>query len=165
MFLKSVTILIILTEINTIPGGLRKFWDLRQVCCRSLENVGGLTHILLPVQVTNSLVCSHNKLISSKMQVLHRNIHNSGLSPLCFPQGVLCRTLQGHAHWVNTLALNTDYVLRTGAYNPAKASIVYEEDTSSSEFWLPCPPKASRWTSCITVALVCSLLHCASWPS
>merc|ERR1712083_213470 len=27
--------------------------------------------------------------------------------------GVLCRTLQGHGHWVNVLALNTDYVLRT----------------------------------------------------
>ena len=34
--------------------------------------------------------------------------------------GVLCRTLQGHAHWVNTLALSTDYVLRTGAYEPAE---------------------------------------------
>ncbi|KAL1140972.1 hypothetical protein AAG570_000898 [Ranatra chinensis] len=29
--------------------------------------------------------------------------------------GVLCRTLQGHAHWVNTMTLNCDYVLRTGA--------------------------------------------------
>lgn len=28
----------------------------------------------------------------------------------------MCRTLQGHAHWVNTLALNVDYVLRTGPY-------------------------------------------------
>ena len=28
----------------------------------------------------------------------------------------MCRTLQGHAHWVNTLALNVDYVLRTGFY-------------------------------------------------
>lgn len=28
---------------------------------------------------------------------------------------VTLRTLQGHAHWVNTLALNTDYVLRTSA--------------------------------------------------
>lgn len=26
----------------------------------------------------------------------------------------MCRTLEGHAHWVNTLALNVDYVLRTG---------------------------------------------------
>ncbi|KAG7174648.1 Notchless protein 1-like [Homarus americanus] len=32
--------------------------------------------------------------------------------------GVMCRTLQGHGHWVNTLALNTDYVLRTGACDP-----------------------------------------------
>lgn len=30
-------------------------------------------------------------------------------------QGVMCRTLEGHAHWVNTLALSTDYVLRTQA--------------------------------------------------
>jgi len=34
--------------------------------------------------------------------------------------GVLCRTLQGHGHWVNTMALNTEYVIRTGAYEPAK---------------------------------------------
>ena len=32
---------------------------------------------------------------------------------------------------MNTLALNTDYVLRTGSYEPAKASIVYSGDTSS----------------------------------
>uniref|UniRef100_A0A0N5BFC0 WD_REPEATS_REGION domain-containing protein n=1 Tax=Strongyloides papillosus TaxID=174720 RepID=A0A0N5BFC0_STREA len=31
--------------------------------------------------------------------------------------GVLCKTLTGHAHWVNTLALNTDYVLRTGPFD------------------------------------------------
>jgi len=35
--------------------------------------------------------------------------------------GVLCRTLQGHGMWVNFLALNVDYVLRTGAFDPAKA--------------------------------------------
>ncbi len=34
--------------------------------------------------------------------------------------GVLCRTLQGHGHWVNVLALNTDYAMRTGAFDPAK---------------------------------------------
>jgi ribosome assembly protein 4 len=32
-------------------------------------------------------------------------------------KGILIRTLEGHSHWVNTLALNTDYVLRTGAYD------------------------------------------------
>ncbi|XP_059852693.1 notchless protein homolog 1 isoform X3 [Delphinus delphis] len=37
--------------------------------------------------------------------------------------GVLCRTLQGHGHWVNTMALSTDYALRTGAFDPAEASV------------------------------------------
>lgn len=31
--------------------------------------------------------------------------------------GVMCRTLEGHAHWVNTITLNTDYVLRTAVIN------------------------------------------------
>lgn len=43
---------------------------------------------------------------------------------MCVLQGVLCRTLQGHGHWVNTLALSTDYAIRTGAYDPSKAQIV-----------------------------------------
>jgi ribosome assembly protein 4 len=30
--------------------------------------------------------------------------------------------LKGHAHWVNTLALNTDYVLRSGPYTHEKCS-------------------------------------------
>jgi len=32
--------------------------------------------------------------------------------------GAHYRTLNGHGHWINTLALNVDYALRTGAYNP-----------------------------------------------
>mmetsp|Transcript_39706 Transcript_39706/g.46410 ORF Transcript_39706/g.46410 Transcript_39706/m.46410 type:complete len:552 (-) Transcript_39706:255-1910(-) len=32
-------------------------------------------------------------------------------------KGKLCRTLVGHAHRVNTLALNTEYVTRTGPYD------------------------------------------------
>eukprot|EP01130_Rhizamoeba_saxonica_P002527 TRINITY_DN12314_c0_g1_i1.p1 TRINITY_DN12314_c0_g1~~TRINITY_DN12314_c0_g1_i1.p1 ORF type:complete len:495 (-),score=106.37 TRINITY_DN12314_c0_g1_i1:169-1653(-) len=32
-------------------------------------------------------------------------------------EGKLVRVLKGHGHWVNTLSLNTDYVLRTGAYD------------------------------------------------
>uniref|UniRef100_A0AC35GHJ4 NLE domain-containing protein n=1 Tax=Panagrolaimus sp. PS1159 TaxID=55785 RepID=A0AC35GHJ4_9BILA len=34
--------------------------------------------------------------------------------------GVMCRSLTGHAHWINTLALNVDYVLRTGCFEPEK---------------------------------------------
>uniref|UniRef100_A0A087YJQ8 Notchless protein homolog 1 n=1 Tax=Poecilia formosa TaxID=48698 RepID=A0A087YJQ8_POEFO len=48
-------------------------------------------------------------------------------------KGVLCRTLQGHAHWVNTLALSTDYVLRTGAFEPATATINPQDLTGSLE--------------------------------
>ena len=32
-------------------------------------------------------------------------------------QGKLIRTLSEHAHWVNTMALSTDFTLRTGAYD------------------------------------------------
>jgi len=47
--------------------------------------------------------------------------------------GVLCRTLTGHAHWVNTMTLSTDYVLRTGAYDPSKASIVPKPNTDKPD--------------------------------
>eukprot|EP00297_Palpitomonas_bilix_P013788 CAMPEP_0113908458 /NCGR_PEP_ID=MMETSP0780_2-20120614/26173_1 /TAXON_ID=652834 /ORGANISM="Palpitomonas bilix" /LENGTH=226 /DNA_ID=CAMNT_0000903889 /DNA_START=222 /DNA_END=902 /DNA_ORIENTATION=- /assembly_acc=CAM_ASM_000599 len=34
--------------------------------------------------------------------------------------GKLCRSMSGHAHWVNNLALNTDAILRTGAFDPVE---------------------------------------------
>lgn len=45
----------------------------------------------------------------------------------------MCRTLQGHAHWVNTLALSTDYVLRTGAFEPATATVNPQDVSGSRE--------------------------------
>lgn len=47
--------------------------------------------------------------------------------------GTLCRTLQGHGHWVNVLALNTDYVMRTGAFEPSKAQLVHEDHKLNSD--------------------------------
>merc|ERR1712218_638302 len=47
--------------------------------------------------------------------------------------GALCRTLQGHGHWVNVLALNTDYVIRTGAFDPKDAKIVHDDKELSSQ--------------------------------
>lgn len=41
--------------------------------------------------------------------------HRSGPGINAFLRLPLCR--QGHAHWVNTLALSTEAVLRTGAYD------------------------------------------------
>lgn len=32
-------------------------------------------------------------------------------------QGILLNDLKGHAHWVNTLALSTEYVLQTGPFD------------------------------------------------
>jgi len=45
-------------------------------------------------------------------------------------EGKLCRTLQGHGHWVNTLALNTDYVLRTGAFDHTGTQYSTNEEAS-----------------------------------
>ena len=36
--------------------------------------------------------------------------------------GVVCRMLSGHAHWVNTLALSTDYIIRLGSFDPSNPS-------------------------------------------
>ncbi|XP_064460928.1 notchless protein homolog 1-like isoform X2 [Ornithodoros turicata] len=44
--------------------------------------------------------------------------------------GALCRTLQCHGHWVNVLALNTDYVMRTGAFDPREGRA---QDTLSAD--------------------------------
>jgi ribosome assembly protein 4 len=32
-------------------------------------------------------------------------------------KGNLIRELKGHGHWVNTIALSTDYALRTGCFS------------------------------------------------
>jgi ribosome assembly protein 4 len=37
--------------------------------------------------------------------------------------GVMLSELKGHAHWVNTLALNTDYVVRSGPYTHEKCTL------------------------------------------
>ena len=44
------------------------------------------------------------------------------------------RTLSGHAHWVNHLALSTDYVLRTGSFNAdGKSSQQTQEDKKKQQ--------------------------------
>ncbi|XP_063968015.1 notchless protein homolog 1-like isoform X1 [Lytechinus pictus] len=47
--------------------------------------------------------------------------------------GILCRTLQGHGHWVNTMALSTDYVLRTSWFDPMQATINHQRIDQSAE--------------------------------
>lgn len=47
--------------------------------------------------------------------------------------GAHYRTLTGHAHWINTLALNVDYVLRIGAYDPET-----QTTCENAEVWMLC---------------------------
>jgi ribosome assembly protein 4 len=47
-------------------------------------------------------------------------------------KGTMCRTLEGHGHWVNTLALNSDYVIRTGAFDPKDATLFRNTSDLSS---------------------------------
>ncbi|KRT82020.1 translation initiation factor eIF2A [Oryctes borbonicus] len=49
--------------------------------------------------------------------------------------GTLCRTLEGHAHWVNTLALNTDYILRIGPFDPIKKTHKLIDDKNQLQDW------------------------------
>jgi len=44
--------------------------------------------------------------------------------------GVLVRSLTEHAHWINSISLSTDYLLRTGACDPAHATIVKSDPAS-----------------------------------
>jgi ribosome assembly protein 4 len=46
------------------------------------------------------------------------------------PQGKILHTLKDHAHWVTTLSLNTDFVLRTGPFDHTGKRPTSDEDGS-----------------------------------
>ena len=76
-----------------------------------------LAIIMIMHQCTFSFGCSNQKGSG-------RNHSDKAMLYFVFLwQGVLCRTLQGHGHWVNTMALSTDYILRTGAFDPSDRTI------------------------------------------
>lgn len=62
-------------------------------------------------------------------------------------QHKLVRTLSGHAHRINTLALNCDYVLRTGAYQLGAPGVQAVEGETGREPSFLCIPL------CITLPL------------
>lgn len=50
--------------------------------------------------------------------------------------GTLCRSLDGHAHWVNTLALSCEYIVRTGPFDPlemCKANMIEINDSNRQD--------------------------------
>lgn len=63
--------------------------------------------------------------------------------------GVLCRTLEGHAHWVNTLALSTDYILRIGSFDPVAAHFSGKpsSDEIKEKYNVMCPAGEERLVS------------------
>lgn len=71
--------------------------------------------------------------------------------------GVMCRTFAGHAHWVNSIALNTDYVLRTGPFHPVLDQRETYQPTKNTDelkeralerFKKVCPDNVESFVSC-----------------
>ncbi|XP_030217191.1 notchless protein homolog 1 [Gadus morhua] len=96
------------------------------------------------VRVWDTLLCRTEKIMTGHTQtvtcvkwggdgLLYTSSQDRTIKVWRASDGVQCRTLQGHAHWVNTLALSTDYVLRTGAFDPAHATINAQDVTGSLE--------------------------------
>jgi len=50
----------------------------------------------------------------------------------CPKDGVMLNELKGHGHWINTLALNTDYVIRSGPYTHEKREFSDIEEMRSA---------------------------------
>ena len=103
----------------------------------------GLPDYPIRREAISEILCSQP--ILQILQTLHNNCGNN--ISLFFSQfffkitsnfdwlvkkGSLCRTLDGHAHWVNTLALNSDYIIRTGAFDPKDATLVKIDTEYSS---------------------------------
>ncbi|XP_026464408.1 LOW QUALITY PROTEIN: protein Notchless-like [Ctenocephalides felis] len=81
------------------------------------------------VKIWDTVLCQHILTLSGHTQavttvkwgglgLLYTGSHDREIKIWRAKDGILCRTLKGHAHWVNSLALNTDYVLRTGPFHP-----------------------------------------------
>jgi ribosome assembly protein 4 len=48
-------------------------------------------------------------------------------------KGKLLHVLSAHAHWVNTMSVSTDFVIRTGAYDhTGKVPVTFEESTKKA---------------------------------
>lgn len=50
-----------------------------------------------------------------------------------FFQGTLKQTLEGHAHWVNSLTLSTDYALRIAFFEPGKKNLQTKDDNEKKK--------------------------------
>lgn len=83
------------------------------------------------IRIWDTILCSlvrnltgHTKCVSvvrwGGSNLLYSASHDRTIKVWRGSDGTLCRTLEGHAHWVNTLTLNTDTVLRLGPFDPIR---------------------------------------------
>lgn len=91
--------------------------------CRHLASAGcdGDVRIwdVLLTQCIRSLTSHTNAVTSVRwggLGLLYTSSKDRTIKMWRAEDGALCRTLTGHAHWVNNLTLNTDYVLRGGPF-------------------------------------------------
>jgi ribosome assembly protein 4 len=86
--------------VSACKDGTAKIWELSRGCVLSFAN-----H-------TQSITC-----IKWGGEGLIYTASQDTTIKVWAEDGKLIRVLKGHGHWVNTLSLNTDYVLRTGSYD------------------------------------------------
>jgi len=70
----------------------------------------------------NDLIYSGSQVMFNKKHISIHKLKDRTIKVWRTNDGVLCRTLEGHAHWINTLASNVDYVLRIGSFSPEEDS-------------------------------------------
>ncbi|EEZ97691.1 notchless [Tribolium castaneum] len=91
------------------------------------------------VRIWDTVLCSCTRVISGHLKsvtvvkwgglgLLYTASQDRTVKVWRAKDGVLCRTLEGHGHWVNTLALNTDYILKLGAFDPVKDTQIQSQD-------------------------------------
>jgi hypothetical protein len=79
----------------------------------------------------HSLVGSYSPHLGREWGVFVHSLY-PGIERLRFKysQGKILHTLKDHAHWVTTLSLNTDFVLRTGPFDHTGKRPTSDEDGS-----------------------------------
>lgn len=71
--------------------------------------------------------------------------------------GRLLRTLDAHAHWVNTMALSTDFILRNGAFDERKGGLIdglAPNTASALEIQQACAKRFRKFTAAHPETLV-----------
>lgn len=87
--------------VSSSKDGLAKVWDVtRRICLQTLSQHKDAVATVKWVGSGHIITGSRDRTIK-----------------VWTPEGSLFKNLEGHAHWINTLALSSDYAIRTGAFD------------------------------------------------